>query len=172
MEYNRVIYIFNMSVAVNIDCCKSIRWFWKAGNLALAISVTNIFFNLACFNVRPYLISDLENKFSSEQYCSFRIFSCASSVLLCFIYSSFFRYSKEQMLCIMLYMVFKLTEAWVDLYHGFEQRNSRMDIGGISLFARGILSVVSFTVALKLTQSVNWGICNYDNYSIYFHCCI
>lgn len=55
-------------------------------------------------------------------------------------------------------MVFKLTEAWVDLYHGFEQRNSRMDIGGISLFARGILSVVSFTVALKLTQSVNWGI--------------
>ena len=62
------------------------------------------------------------------------------------------------MLCIMLYMVFKLTEAWVDLYHGFEQRNSRMDIGGISLFARGILSVVSFTVALKLTQSVNWGI--------------
>ncbi len=132
--------------------------FGNAGNLALAISVTNIFFNLACFNVRPYLISDLENKFSSEQYCSFRIFSCASSVLLCFIYSSFFRYSKEQMLCIMLYMVFKLTEAWVDLYHGFEQRKSRMDIGGISLFARGILSVVSFTVALKLTQSVNWGI--------------
>ena len=132
--------------------------FGNAGNLALAISVTNIFFNLACFNVRPYLISDLENKFSSEQYCSFRIFSCASSVLLCFIYSSFFKYSKEQMLCIMLYMVFKLTEAWVDLYHGFEQRKSRMDIGGISLFARGILSVVSFTVALKLTQSVNCGI--------------
>ena len=59
--------------------------FGNAGNLALAISVTNIFFNLACFNVRPYLISDLENKFSSEQYCSFRIFSCASSVLLCFL---------------------------------------------------------------------------------------
>ena len=52
--------------------------FGNAGNLALAISVTNIFFNLACFNVRPYLISDLENKFSSEQYCSLRIFSCAS----------------------------------------------------------------------------------------------
>ena len=41
----------------------------NAGNLALAISITNIFFSLANFNVRPYLVSDLKNKYIHGMYC-------------------------------------------------------------------------------------------------------
>ncbi|MEG0154362.1 MAG: lipopolysaccharide biosynthesis protein [Lachnospiraceae bacterium] len=52
-------------------------------------------------------------------------------------------------------MVFKLGEAWVDLLHGFEQKKSRMDIGGKSLFIRGILSISSFTLLFKITSSIN-----------------
>ena len=129
--------------------------FENAGNLALAISITNIFYNLACFNVRPYLISDLNNKFSSEEYCAFRVFTCVASIGLCGVYGSFFHYDMQKMMCIMLYMLFKETEAWVDLLHGFEQRKDRMDIGGVSLFVRGILSVLSFWITLKQTDNIN-----------------
>ena len=127
----------------------------NAGNLALAISITNIFFSLANFNVRPYLISDLRNKYISNEYSAFRIFTGSISVIGCAVYSVFFGYSDKQFATIMLYMLFKLGESWVDLLHGFEQKVSRMDIGGISLFVRGILSVFSFTVTLYYTDDVN-----------------
>lgn len=130
----------------------------NAGDLALAISITNIFFNVACFNVRPYLISDLKNHFSSREYSAFRLLSCLASIILCGIYVGLFRYSQRQICCVMIYMVYKLGEAWVDLLHGFEQRRSRMDIGGISLFCRGILSVVTFDLTLRLTQNIGWSI--------------
>ena len=130
----------------------------NAGDLALAISITNIFFNVACFNVRPYLISDLKNHFSSREYSTFRILSCSGAIILCGIYVGVFHYSQRQMMCIMLYMIYKVGEAWVDLLHGFEQRRSRMDIGGISLFCRGILSVITFYLTLKTTQDINWSV--------------
>lgn len=130
----------------------------NAGDLALAISITNIFFNVACFNVRPYLISDLKNHFSSREYSTFRILSCSGAIILCGIYVGGFHYSQRQMMCIMLYMIYKVGEAWVDLLHGFEQRRSRMDIGGISLFCRGILSVITFYLTLKTTQDINWSV--------------
>lgn len=130
----------------------------NAGNLSLAISITNIFFNLACFNVRPYLVSDLKDNYTSQEYSTFRILTCVFSMIACVGYIGLFDYTIQQFSCIMLYMLFKLGEAWVDLLHGFEQRKSRMDIGGISLFIRGILSVVSFAITLYFTGSINWSI--------------
>lgn len=130
----------------------------NAGDLALAISVTNIFYNIACFNVRSYQISDLKAYYKAEDYTGFRIVSCLLSVALCGIYAGAFQYSKEQIAAILAYMIFKVGEAWVDLLHGFEQRQSRMDIGGVSLFARGILSAVSFYITLKFTHNLIWAI--------------
>lgn len=130
----------------------------NVGDLALAISVTNIFYNIACFNVRSYLISDLSGYYKASDYTGFRVFSCTLSVALCGIYIGVFKYSGEQIVAIFTYMIFKVGEAWVDLLHGFEQRQSRMDIGGVSLFIRGLLSVISFYITLKITQNLIWSI--------------
>ena len=126
-----------------------------AGNLFLAISITNIFFNIACFNLRPYLVSDNTNDYSVEDYSSFRVYTILISLLSCFIYILFFNYNFNQIMCIMLYMIFKIGEAIVDLYHGFEQRKNRMDIGGISLLIRGVLSVLLFVLGMKLFNNMN-----------------
>lgn len=130
----------------------------NAGNLSLAISITNIFYNLAHFNVRPYLVSDLRGKYSSNQYSAFRIITCIFSMCSCMVYILFFGYTEKQIMCIFLYLIVRLGEAWVDLLHGFEQKKYRMDIGGISLFIRGILSVLSFTVVLYYTNDICWSI--------------
>ncbi len=130
----------------------------SAGNLALAISITNVFYNLAHFNVRTYLVSDLQERYSLGEYSALRIVTSAFALISCIVYSCFFDYSPEQFWCIVLYMIFKLGEVWVDLLHGVEQRASRMDIGGISLFARGIISIVSFGGVLFLTDDFNLSI--------------
>lgn len=128
--------------------------FENSGNLALAISVTNIFYTVAVFNVRSYLVSDMKNKYNSGDYIFFRISTCILSLILCFIYASIFQYSTIQLVCIMLYMLFKIGEALVDIMHAFEQRESRMDIGGQSLLIRGILTVTSFTLGLLIFDSL------------------
>lgn len=129
-----------------------------AGNLSLAVSITNIFYNLACFNVRPFLVSDNTNEYEVEDYTTFRVATMSGSVLLCLIYTALFRYSLQQFGCIMLYMIFKLGEALVDLFHSFEQRKGRMDIGGISLLCRGILSVLSFMAGMKFFGRLEYSI--------------
>ncbi|MBS6373898.1 MAG: hypothetical protein KH431_04720 [Erysipelotrichaceae bacterium] len=129
--------------------------FNNAGNFALAISVTNIFYNLACFNVRQFLVSDIQNEYEVRDYIPFRIVTCAMAMILCIAYILFFNYSQSQIACIVLYMVFKIGEAVVDLFHSFEQRSGRMDIGGFSLFCRGLLSLISFFVGMRLFNNVN-----------------
>lgn len=126
-----------------------------AGNLSLAISITNIFFNIACFNMRPYLVSDNVNEYSTEDYSTFRFYTIILSLVTCFIYILFFNYNVSQIICIMLYMVYKIGEAIVDLFHAFEQRKKRMDIGGISLSIRGVLSVILFVIGIKIFNNIN-----------------
>ena len=126
-----------------------------AGILTLAITITNIFFNVSCFNVRPYLISDLRGRYKDDEYISFRIFTCILGYILCFIYILFFAYSFNEILCIMLFMLYKIGEAVVDIMHAFEQRDSRMDIGGKSLLLRGVTSLISFYFTLKFTENIS-----------------
>ena len=63
------------------------------GNLSLAITITNIFYGVACFNMRPYLVSDNINEYKVEDYTTFRLITIVFSVIACFIYSLFFKYN-------------------------------------------------------------------------------
>lgn len=125
-----------------------------AGYLNLAISITSAFGTAAAFNLRPYIISDSNNEISSREYSGFRVLTCTASFAACLIYSAFFGYSITQYSCIVIYMVFRIGEALLDLYYGFEQKNFRMDIGGKSMIARGVLSIAGFAGAFALTNSL------------------
>lgn len=126
-----------------------------AGNLSLAISITNIFFNIACFNVRPFMVSDIEEKYTIDEYVSFRTITCLISIILCFIYILFFNYSFTQLMTIMLFMLFKVGEAVVDVFHSIEQRASRMDIGGLSLLIRGVILLIMFVIGMIVFSNLN-----------------
>lgn len=125
-----------------------------AGYLNLAISITAIFGTAASFNLRTYIISDTNGEISSGEYTGFRIVSCLISFVVCLIYSAFFGYSVTQYVAIIIYMLYRLTEAALDLFYAFEQKASRMDIGGKSMIARGVLSLLGFTAALLISQNI------------------
>ena len=55
-------------------------------------------------------------------------------------------------------MVFRLSEALVDVLQGIDQKAQRMDIIGVSGVLRGILSLVVFCVTLVITQALAWAI--------------
>lgn len=126
-----------------------------AGNLSLAISITNIFFTIATFGIRTFQVSDINNKYSSSSYVTTRIITASISFTLCvgFVFLNQ-HYTAEQMGCIILYMVFRLSEIFVDVLHGIQQKAYRMDYIARSFVLRGVLLLSSFCLVLFFTQSL------------------
>lgn len=63
-------------------------------------------------------------------------------------------YTPYQWSVILLYMLFKCGEAWIDVYHGIDQKNGRMDYICYSYIARGILMLLGFCGGLYVTKNL------------------
>lgn len=124
----------------------------NAGILSLAISITNIFATLALFNVRNYQVSDLQEKYLQSDYIAHRFITCFSATLLCVIFCLINNYDRIASLSIIAYMMMRIIEAFADVFHGFLQKQWRLDIVGKSGVIRGTVLILTFGIAYKLTS--------------------
>lgn len=125
-----------------------------AGDLTLAISVNNIFYSIAMFGIRNYQVSDIKEKYSNGIYIASRFMSCGGSLLVCILYCLLMSYHMEQKVCIILYCIFKMSEAMYDVYAGICQREWHMDYIGKSWMLRGITTFAAFCLVLALTSNL------------------
>lgn len=125
-----------------------------AGILSLAMSVSNIWYSFAVYGMRNFQVSDTVGKYKSGTYVFSRYFTGICALSGCLIYSFIVGYDSYQKLCILLYFVYKLSEALFDVYAGIFQKNWRLDYVGKSLIIRGVLSILSFVVLLVTTKSI------------------
>jgi O-antigen/teichoic acid export membrane protein len=100
------------------------------GALALAMNVTNFLVIIATYNTRNFQVSDIEGEYSDSEYVATRVFTCAGSVLLCAIFVFVVDFTNMQRAIILCYMLFRVGEAFVDVLHGIDQKNWRMDYIG------------------------------------------
>lgn len=126
--------------------------FTNSGLLTLAMSVTNIFYAIAAYNMRAYQVSDVEGKYEDCIYMQIRSITCAAALLLCMGYSLIL-YQDKRFFAIVLYMIFRIVEAFIDILQGFDQKAMRMDIIGKSMAVRGVANVVVFAAVIKFTDS-------------------
>lgn len=126
----------------------------NTGLLQLAISVTNIFYAISTYNVRTYQISDIQNKFSNGDYIGVRFITAVFAVIMCVGYATVCGYQIKEIVCIVLYMFYKLNETFSDVLHGINQKNHRMDLVGVSFVLRGVVSTISFAAILLATTDV------------------
>lgn len=126
----------------------------NSGLLQLAISVTNIFFAISCYNMRTFQVSDIKNEYSTGDYIGTRIVTATIAVVLCVLYTVALGYSLRTVTCVFLYMIFKLNETFGDVLHAVDQKNYRMDYICVSFVVRGIVMVASFAIAILVTHDV------------------
>lgn len=129
-----------------------------AGVFSLAMSVTNIFYALSIYGMKNFQISDMEGKYSPGNYVSSRVVTAGGAFLMCVCFTLLNGYDQKQSLCIILYMLFKLSESFFDVCLGFYQKNWRMDFMGKSLMMRGILMLCVFTAVMVTTHNLMWSI--------------
>lgn len=126
----------------------------EAGILALSISVSLIFSTIANYSVRNFQVSDIESKFDNGTYVLLRILTCALSLILIIGYLLVSGYPTYTGLSIFCFMLIRITEAVVDVFQGFLQKQWRMDIVGKSLVVRGIVGLLVFSLAEYLFGNV------------------
>lgn len=125
-----------------------------AGLLALGMAVSNIFSPIGYYKIRAFQVSDLDEEFTFRQYLGFRIITIGLAIVIMFVYC-FATCPPGTWVTVILYGFFSLGPVFVDVLHGEEQRESRMDIIGISFILRGVLLLASFIVGMALFNSLN-----------------
>lgn len=125
-----------------------------AGLLALGMAVSNIFSPIGYYKIRAFQVSDLEEEFTFRQYLGFRIITVALAIVVMFVYC-FLTCPPGAWVTVILYGFFSLGPVFVDVLHGEEQRESRMDVIGISFILRGALLLASFVIGMALFNSLN-----------------
>ena len=118
------------------------------------MAVSNIFSPIGYYKVRAFQVSDLEEEFAFRQYLGFRIITVGLAIVVMFVYC-FLTCPPDTWITVILYGFFSLGPVFVDVLHGEEQRESRMDIIGISFILRGILLLASFIIGMALFNSLN-----------------
>ena len=129
-----------------------------AGNYSLAMTFTAAFAIFALFNTRQYQVSDVKGEYSDKTYITSRYIAMGAAFLICAIGLLFNAYTPYQWGIILLYMVFKCVEAWVDVYHGICQKKGRMDFICYSFLMRGVLMIVSFCGLIYITGNLVYGV--------------
>jgi len=115
-----------------------------AGNYSLAMTFTAAFAIFALFNTRQYQVSDVAGEYSDTTYIYSRYAAMGVAFLVCAAGLLFNSYTPFQWGVILVYMLFKCGEAWVDVYHGICQKNGRMDYICYSYMMRGVLMIGVF----------------------------
>ncbi len=141
-----------------------------AGNLSLAMSVNNIFYSIAMFGIRNYQVTDVNEKYRNGTYLFGRILSCTGAMALCLIYCMGVDYDNGQKISIILYGIFKMSEALYDAYAGICQKNWRMDFIGKSWLIRGIITFVAFCGILYAAGSLQTAILGIGNIILWGDC--
>ena len=125
------------------------------GVLSLAISLSNFFFTVCTFGLRNFQVSDMKGRYSASLYLSTRLITCAAGFFLCcgFVAASPHHHNRTG-LCIILYMLYRLTEAWVDGLAAEQQKAWHMERIALSFFARAAASLGGFVGVMLLTKSL------------------
>lgn len=124
------------------------------GVLRLCMSISNMLFTVAIYGIRAFQVSDLSGKYSDKDYVFARFFTCGAAFAACLVPAVVQGKSFAVAASIMVYMLFRISEAIMDVLHGIDQRADRLDIAGKSFTMRGIISIVSFALVLGVSKNL------------------
>ncbi len=122
----------------------------NAGVLAIAMSFSLIFRTISYFGIRDFQVSDENNKYSFADYTGLRIITCILSLAACMIFAALSRYAPNVLTAIFWYMIFRISEGFSDLFHGAIQKKDRLDISGVCLTLKAVITTIAFALVFLL----------------------
>lgn len=125
-----------------------------AGLYSIGIMIANQMLTVGKFSVRNFQVSDINQKYSFDEYYTFRIFTCTVAMVITFGWILFGGYRGKEAIVIICMTVYKMAECMSDLFEGLYQQRFRFDISGKSQFAKDLLMIIIFVAMILLTRDV------------------
>lgn len=130
-----------------------------AGNLSLALSISATFAVIASYSMRSFQSSDIDNKYSEKIYFKSRIITSTFSFFLILVYVFFKKFELYQVSCILIFMIYKISESILDVIQGSLQKKWHYDIIAKSLVGRALIIVSSFTLSMLIFKDLLISLC-------------
>lgn len=151
-----VIYLFSQWVLTIVIA--QMVGYEQLGIFSLAMSISNVGFTVAAWGIRNYQVSDVTHKYSDTEYLYTRVLTSIIAFLGVVAFAFICDYSGRQRTVIAIYMLFRIGEALIDVFHGMFQQRERMDVVGKSFMLRGVFNFLTFVAVLYVTDSIIWAI--------------
>ncbi len=146
--YNMAVWVFSVLILNMLGAEAS-------GYYAIAVSVGNTLYALSLWGLRSFIAADAENKYSADEYFSARMAGIAAALVILGIVLAVSRYDAAQNSILILYTLYKCSEAAIEVLDCFCQRRLQMNINAGSMILRSILFTVIFYLSLRFTASMN-----------------
>ena len=125
-----------------------------AGVFSLVVSITNVFYCISLYGVRNYQVSDIKCEYSDADYFTLRTITSIIGFVLFIVTIKTLHYDFEINSCCIIYMLYKIGEAFSDLLFGFNQKYDKYKNIAISYTLKGVGTLVLFIFTLYFTKDL------------------
>ncbi|WP_105127980.1 lipopolysaccharide biosynthesis protein [Streptococcus suis] len=121
---------------------------------SIAFTLSQQFVVIAYYGVRNFQSTDTKETYSFYSYLLARIFTVAAMLVVMLLYSMLFSISGEKFLILLFMTLYRSCEAFSDVFQGLFQQHQRSDLAGKVLFFRSVMSLITFSVSIYITNSL------------------
>ena len=125
----------------------------SAGVYSLAMSIFNMFSQLAQYRMYTVQISDIRHDNSVGEYFTFRLITVSLSFITLCVYT-FTTCRLDAVPAILIYAIYKSSGLVIDVLHASDQVAHRMDYIGKSLTLQGLCVLGSFVLVFGIFESL------------------
>lgn len=124
------------------------------GDYTLGLSSSSVAYAVVMFGMRPYQISDTRGEFADNAYFASRVITSVLAVAVALLTLPFTADFARLWPLLVVFLLFRITEGWMDVFHGVLQKADRMDKAGIALILRAVVEALVFALLIGSTGSV------------------
>lgn len=128
----------------------------SGGVFALAYANAQLMLTIGQFEVRQFQVTDVVSKYSFAVYHRFRMLTCLAMMLGTggYILLESESLTLEGKYVVLALSIYKMIEAYADVYAGWFQKKDRIDISGKLFFIRITVSTIVFITTLCLFRNL------------------
>lgn len=147
-------FMYSVQSALLLLVVTRVGGLYQAGVFSIIYTVTQTLASLGSYSMRSFQVSDVKNEYSFGNYYSSRLITCLLMLLSCFGYAIFKRLSLYQIVIVMLFSIYRTIDGIEDVYHGFVQKEGRLDVASFAMLIRIALSVISFSIVYIFSNNL------------------
>lgn len=131
---------------------------YDSGIFSIAFAVATLMLFIGQYGLRRFQSSDINEKYTFEEYYGIRFISCFVMLVVSFLYcvygSMFKGYGFDKFIIIFLICALKCIQAFSDVVHGRMQQLGRLDVATRCSAVRYVAEMASYSIVLIMTHNL------------------